>query len=304
MLFMAATAFVAVAPAGALEMDESAAEQVTPERWTRSVCREVSTWLKARGDVDTRFAETLSGLSGGTLSAKAAKTRLSRATAEGVAASDSFAKEVKAAGTPKVDGGKQVARAYVKTLADYGDVYKQARTDFARAKTANKERFITTAQEINGTLAADLAAVGIDPVEDLRAVPELALGITASCGDVASFLMTKIDQPCQAALTTARHLSDINTQGEGVPLDSPQFEALGQELLRTFSQLQNEVGGTCNVSSVIAPCRRPFEDAQHTVELWKQFPTTDPASPQGEALVNELTRQFEVLRTDLQSMCR
>jgi hypothetical protein len=302
-VLVAIASFLLASPAVATTAQESATQPVTPDRWTRSVCREVSTWLKARGDVDARSVATLGELSGGSLRAKAAKARLSRASNEGAEASDEFIKEVKAAGTPNVDGGKQIARTYLRTLADYSDAYKQARKDLARAKTTNVEQFTTTAQEINGTLAADLAAVGVDPVEELRVVPELATGISASCGDVASYLMGTIAAPCQAVLTTTRRLADIDSQQDAAPIDSPQLDALLEEEDRTFIQLRDE-SAACNVPAVPTPCRKPFEDSQQLANLWNQFISAPFDSPQEDAALTELDRQYDVLRSDLQVMCQ
>lgn len=298
----AVATFVLTTSAAAAAADSSTSQLATPDRWTRKVCREVSTWLKARGEVDARSLETLGALSGGSLSAKAAKTRLSRASAEGVEASDEFTKEVKSAGTPNVDGGKQVARSYLATLTDYGDAYKQARKDLARAKTPNREQFAATAQQINSTLTADVAAIGADPVEELRPTPELAAGISASCGDVASYLMNKVDAPCQAVLTTTRHLADVDTQQDTAP-DTPEGTAPFDEEERAFGQLQGEFPG-CNIPAVPAPCRKPFEDSQHLADLWNQFFAAPLDSPQEESLEVELNRQYDALRSDLQGMCR
>jgi hypothetical protein len=301
LLAATATSILTTSAAGTAA-GSSATQPVTPDRWTRTVCREVATWLKARSDVDTRSSEALGALSSGSLSAKAAKTRLSRAGAEGVEATDEFIREVKEAGTPNVQGGKQVARSYLATLADYGDAYNQERKDLRRAKTTNTEEFVATAQEINGTLVADLAAVGVDPVEELRVVPELAAGISASCGDVASYLMGKIDAPCQAVLTTARHLADVDAQQDTAP-DTPEGDALFDEEERAFRQLQGEFAG-CNIPAVPAPCRKPFEDSQHLADLWNQFFAAPIDSPQEETLETELNRQYDVLRSELQVMCQ
>jgi hypothetical protein len=293
--------FVLTTAAAATAADSSATQQVTPDRWTRKVCREVSTWLKARADVDARSLETLSVLSDGSMNAKAAKTRLSRANAAGVEASDEFTQQVKAAGTPNVDGGKQIARSYLATLTDYADAYKQARKELARAQTSNREQFAATAQQINSTLTTDVAAIGVDPVEELRPTPELAAGISASCGDVASYLMSKIDAPCQAVLTTTRHLADVDTQQDTAP-DTPEGAAPFEEEERAFRQLQGEFAG-CNIPAVPASCRKPFEDSQHLADLWNQFFAAPVDSPQEESLEAELNRQYDVLRTDLQVMC-
>jgi hypothetical protein len=295
----AATVFVAAAPAHA---STSPTRPVTPDRWTRSVCQDISTWLKARGEAETRMVEALGGAGSAALSPKAAKARLTRAISQGADATDRFIKDVKAAGTPQVNNGKPVVSGYLQTLGDYGKAYKEARAALARAKTRDKQQFATTAQQVNSTLAGDLAAVGVDPVEELRAVPELAAGISASCGDVAAYLTAKIEAPCQAALNTARHLSDVDAQLEATSEEAPQGGALFDEEDRTMGQLRNDLGG-CNVPGIPAPCRKPFETAQGLPDLWNQFIDSAVDSPQEQALIDELTRQFGVLRSDMQAMC-
>jgi hypothetical protein len=202
-----------------------------------------------------------------------------------------------------VNGGKQLAGAFVRTLTQYGDAYEQARTALTKAKPAETQQFSATAPAINNTLAGDLAAVGIDPVEELRAVPEIAVAITASCGDVSAFLNARIEPRCQAALTTARHLADVDSQEAPLPEDSPQLQALVDEELRAHSQLQGELGG-CNVAGVPGPCRKPFETSRHLSEVWNQFQASVVDSPQEQSLYDELTRTYDALRSDLAAMCR
>jgi hypothetical protein len=291
-----------MSPAPAMSTTPSATTQ-TADRWTRLVCRDVSTWLKARGEAETATVETLGAVTAGDVTAKAAKARLTRASDRAVQATNELVDDVKQAGVPKVDGGKQLAKAYVRTLTDYAGAYKQARTAFTKAKADDAQSFSAAAQAINNTLASDLTAVGVDPVEELRAVPELTTGISASCGDVSTFLTTRIDAPCQAALTTARHLTEVDSQEAPLPEDSPQLEALVDEEYRAFSQLQTELGA-CNVAGVPAPCRRPFDTSRHLSETWNQYQASALDSPQEQALYDELTRTYDGLRNDLGAVCR
>jgi hypothetical protein len=299
---IAIAVMVWVSPAGAESTVPSVKSQ-TPDRWARLVCGDVSTWLKARGEAEMGTAQVLGALSAGDVSAKSAKARLTRASDRAVKATDALFDDVKAAGAPNVNGGKQVARAYVRTLSQYGDAYEQARTAFTRAGSADSQQFAAKALEINGVLAVDLAAVGIDPVEELRAVPEIAAAITASCGDVASYLGAKVEQPCQSVLSTARHLADVDSQEGPLPEDSPQLQALVDEEFRAFGQLQNGLGG-CNVAGVPAPCQKPFETSRHLSEVWNQFQASVVDSPQEQTLYDELTRTYDALRNDLSAMCR
>ena len=288
-----------MSPAPALTTAPSEKSQ-TPDRWTRLVCRDVSTWLKARDEAEMATAQVLGAVSTGDVSAKSAKARLVRVNDRAVQATDELVDDVKAAGTPKVSAGKQIARAYVRTVNQYGDAYERARTAFNKA---DSRQFAAKAGEINGALAGDLAAVGLDPVEELRAVPELAAAITASCGDVASYLGAKVEPPCQAVLSTARHLADVDSQERPLPEDSPQYEALVDEEFRAFGQLQNEFSG-CNVAGVAAPCRKPFETSRHLSEVWDQYQASALDSPQEQALLDELIRTYDALRNDLAAMCR
>jgi hypothetical protein len=299
-LAIAEMAWMSPAPAMTTVPSEKAQ---TPDRWTRLVCRDVSTWLKARGEAEMGTAQVLGALSAGDVSAKSAKAGLTRASDRAVKATDELVDDVKAAGAPNVNGGKQVARAYVRTLSQYGDAYEQARTALTRSGSADGQQFAAEALEINGALAGDLAAVGIDPVEELRAVPEIAAAITASCGDVASYLGAKVEQPCQSVLSTARHLGDVDSQEGPLPEDSPQLQALVDEEFQAFGQLQNGLG-RCNVAGVPAPCRKPFDTARHLSEVWNQFQASVVDSPQEQALYDELTRTYDALRSDLGAMCR
>jgi hypothetical protein len=297
-VIVAATTVYVAAPAATA----SPARPVTPDRWTRSVCENVSMWLKARGEAETAALEALGGLDSGALKPKAAKARLARAITRGGEATDRLVKDVKAAGTPQVTNGTQVASGYAQTLGDYGKAYAKGRTALARAKTRDKQQLATTAQQVNSTLAGDLNAVGVDPVEELRAVPELATGITAACGDVAAYLMAKVDPPCQTALSTARHAADVDSQVIATPEDAPGGQALFDEEDRSITQLRNDLAA-CNVPAIPTACRKPFQTAQGIPDLWNQFVESASGSAQEQALDDELVRQFNGLRTDLTAMC-
>jgi hypothetical protein len=114
--------------------------------------------------------------------------------------------------------------------------------------------------------------------------------------------MSKIDAPCQAVLTTTRHLADVDTQQDIAP-DTPEGAAPFEEEDRAVRQLQGEFAG-CNIPAVPASRRKPFEDSQHLADLWNQFFEAPVDSPQEESLEAELNRQYDVLRTDLQVMCQ
>jgi hypothetical protein len=301
----AVAAFALVPPTVAAALDASA-KRVPSDRWAGSVCGAVSNWLKARGEVETRVSETLGDLAAGDLRAQRAKTRLTRATARGVDATDRLSNEVKSAGTPNVNGGKQIEGGYLLTLAEYEDAYVQARAALARTETGDTRQFAAAAEETNVTLASDLAEVGADPIEELRAVPELASAINASCGDVASYLVTKIDAPCRAVLDTTQRLPDLTSQYLAVAPnpESPQEIAQFDEMNRVvFGQFRTQFAA-CNIAGLPAPCRKVFQTSQHLAEVWNQFGASEQGSPLEQAQKDELARQADALRSDLQGMCR
>jgi hypothetical protein len=295
----AAAAFVVAAPVAAAQRATSSARPVTADRWTRSVCRDVSTWLKTRGEVETRIAETLGALAGD-LRASLAKARLTRATGRGVEATDRLVKDVKTAGTPKLNGGEQLASGYVKMLRGYGDAYRQARTELARTKTTDKQQFVIGAQQINGTLAPKVAT---DPVEGLRATPELAAGINGNCGDVASYLAAKIDPSCRAVVDTTHQLVDVDNRLGAAPVDATETASLAGDEERLFDQLRNQFGA-CNSAALPGACGKVFDSAHRLADLDSQFQASPVDSAQEQSLLDDETRQFDTVRSDVTALCR
>jgi hypothetical protein len=291
-------------PVQAATREVSEISLVPADRWVGSVCGAVSTWLKARNDVETRVSETLGDLMANDVRPKTAKTRLTRAIAHGVDATSQLTNSVKAAGTPSVTRGKQLASAYLNTLAEYGDAYKDSRAALERVKTSDAQQLAAAAQQANGTLAGDLAEIGTDPVEELRGSPELATAINAACGDVATYLVAKLDPPCRVVLDTAQRLPDLTTQylaaAPGSPQDTSRFDDLSSVV---FGQFRNQLGA-CNVAGLPEACRTVFETSQHLAEVWNQFGASEEGSPQEQAHKDELARQADALRTQLQTICR
>jgi hypothetical protein len=294
----AATLFVSAPALATAHGDASAARSVTAERWMRSVCRDVSTWLKTKGEVEARASETLGALAGG-VSAETAKKRLTRAMTRGRGASDQLISSIKAAGTPTVAGGKELAAAHLKTLGSYRDAYDQARTELQRTKTTDSQQFTMQAQQINGSL---VQRVGTDPVEPLRAAPELVSAISGYCLDVASYLAAKIDPPCRAALDTTQQLVDVENRYAAAPADSQDGLSLLLEEDRVTGQLRNQLTA-CTRAGLPGPCRKVFETAQRLVDIDQQI-ASDPNSPQAQPLSEEWARQFDGLRSDAAAVCR
>ena len=288
--------------AGALTVQASP-KPVPPDRWTGSVCGAVSTWLKEKGDVEARVSETLGDLAAGDVRAKAARTRLTRANARAVAATDRLIDKVRSAGTPSVSGGKQLASRYQKTLAEYQDAYKDAGAALADENTGNTQQFITTAQQVNGDLVGDLAEVGTDPIEELRAMPELAPTINAFCGDVASYLVAKIDPACRTSLDTTQRLPDLTSQYLAAAPDSPQELSMFDQMDQlVFGQFRPQLA-TCNVNGLPGSCRKVFQTSQHLAEVWNEFGNSEQGSPLEQTQKDDLSRTADTLRSDLQAVC-
>jgi Septum formation len=183
---------VTLAPAAAATADRPT--PANPERWMRSVCRDVSSWFDATDKSEGRITETVERLKNSDGTPKATKTRLVDATASGAKASDELIAGVRSAGVPKLADGKQVAGAYLKVVTGYRDAYEQSRTAYQHTRTRDKQQFLAAVETIEADRAADLQEVGLDPVEELRGVPELAAAIDsqAPCGNVESYLRTAI----------------------------------------------------------------------------------------------------------------
>lgn len=292
-----ATAFAAAPLAGA----DAAARMrpVTVERWARSVCRDVSTWLKARAEVETRVSEVLAALSGD-VRAPVARARLTRATGRGAEASDRLVSEVRAAGTPNLNDGEQLANTYLRTLRGYGDAYRQARSELARTKTTDKEQFAIAAQQINATLVPKVAT---DPVEGLRATPELVAGINGNCADVASYLAAKIDPSCRAVVDTTQQLVDVDNRLGAAPADSTESDSLAGDEVHLFEQLGNQLGA-CNAGALPGACRAVFDGAQRLSDLNRQFLAAPEGSPQEQSLSDNHTREFDAVRSEVAAVCR
>jgi Septum formation len=181
-----------VAPAAAATADRTT--PANPERWMRSVCRDVSSWFDATDKSEGRITDAVESLKNSDGTPKPTKTRLVNATASGARASDELITSVRSAGVPKLADGKQVAGAYLEVITGYRDAYEQARKAYEHTSTRDKQQFLAAVEAIEANRAADLQEVGFDPLDELRSVPELAAAIDTqtTCGDVESYLNTAL----------------------------------------------------------------------------------------------------------------
>jgi hypothetical protein len=268
---------------------------VTPERWTRSVCGGVSSWLDQRAALATQVQAVLGDLAAGKVPAKVARKRLAEAYARGAVASAALLKSVKAAGTPKVTNGKTVASQYVETLSGYANAYQAAATTFAKDKTTSADGINAATQQVEAKLQSDLAIVGTDPIEDLRPVTELASSLAAACTAVETYLAKSTDAPCRAAVDSIQTVLDAENRFEATAQGSPEEDAANTAWMDASHNLRSTLGG-CNVPGVASgECRAVLQTAQEYVDAENRFETTAVDSPEETTANNDMTTDLTQL---------
>ena len=294
-----AVAFTLAGTMGTPSWAASPSATVSPERWTRSVCGGVSSWLDQRTATATQVQAVLADIAAGKVSAKATKKRLAQAYAKGAAASAALLKSVKAAGTPKVTNGKTVASQYVETLSGYANAYKTAATTFAKDKATSGEAIAAAAQQVNTKLESDVAIVGTDPIEDLRPVAELASSLAAACTAVETYLVKSIDAPCRTAVDSVQTVLDTENRFEATAQGSPEEEAANTAFMDASHNLRSTLGG-CNVPAVVSgACRTVLQTAQGFVDAENRFETTAVDSPEEATANNDMTTTLTQLPTQI-----
>jgi hypothetical protein len=274
---------------GTVSWAESPSAAVAPERWTRSVCGGVSSWLDQRTATGTQVQAVLGDLAAGKVPAKAAKKRLAQAYARGAAASAALLKSVKAAGTPKITNGKMVASQYVDTLSGYANAYKTAATTFAKDKSTSADGITAAAQQVQTKLESDVAIVGADPIEDLRSVTELATSLAAACTAVETYLVKSIDAPCRAAVDSIQTVLDAENRFQAAAQGSPEEDAANTAWMDASHNLRSTLGG-CNVPGVASTgCRTVLQTAQGYVDAENRFETSAVDSPEETTANNDMS---------------
>lgn len=214
-----------VAPAAASEKTVSpkTAEPVSPDRWMRSVCRSVLDWLETTDELDLRIFNAIEDLETDELAPRVARKRLVGASEKAVEATEELVKEVKSAGRPRVDGGKSIARDYVATLKEYRDVYRSSRDAFAEQKPRDQDAFIDGVTEIDDARWEDFKVIGLDPLEELRPVPELASAIDSesACGELDAFLRSFVSFAPVDVGDCVEILADFLDELEAVDCEEP-----------------------------------------------------------------------------------
>ena len=104
-------------------------------------------------------------------------------------------------------------------------------------------------------------------------------------------------------LDTAQRLPDLTTQYLAAAPGSPQDSRFDDLSSVVFGQFRNQLGA-CNVPGLPEACRTVFQTSQRLAEVWNQFGASEESSPQEQAQKDELARQADALRTQLQTICR
>ena len=275
------------------------ARTVAPERWVRGICRHTSEWLDERDSAKTTVETVNAELAGGELTAKAATKRLLSAYSEATSASGRLVEQVTAQGVPKVDQGPRVAAQFQQRVSEYRDAYEHARTDLAHESTKDAAQYVLAAQAIDATVVADLAETGGDPLEDLRAVPELAAGIEASCSSVDEHLnATVATAGCTAGVATARDYVALLDRLQATAPGSPEETALADQAFELANKWRGDLGG-CNSAAVLGPCKPALDTAQQDVAAAARYVGTPADSPEEQAALDEWTRLDAELITQL-----
>jgi len=269
-----------------------AVTSVAPERWARSVCHAMSQWLDQRSATDAQVQAIVADVAAAKVSPKAAKKRLGAAYAKGLAASTTLVKSVKAAGVPKITDGKAVATQYLGTLSRYATAYESAARTAARSDARTPEAVGADAQQVTSQLAADVSVVGVDPIEDLRSVGELAAPLAAACTDVEAYLIRSLDGPCRAAVDSIKVVLDAEKKFQDAPAGTPEEDAADDATYEASHALRAALGG-CNVPGVAAGgCRTALQTAAAYVDAAGRFESTPVDSPEESTALDDMSARI------------
>ncbi len=184
----------------------------SPDRWTRSVCSDVATWIDARAGLEGRVEKVLARAAADELTARQAGRQLAQAYSQGLEAGKRFVEDVKSAGAPKIEGGRGLAARYGDTIDQYRGAYAEAARSLAAVDLRDGTQVVAAVQAIDTKLRADLDVVGVDPIEDLRPIAALTTPIAASCHAVDAHLASTIDPACSAALDATQLVVDAENR--------------------------------------------------------------------------------------------
>jgi hypothetical protein len=129
-----------------------------PDEWAGRVCAAMTPW---RGQIDDLNASAQRQVSAAA-SPAATRAGLLELLAGAERATESARVAVAAAGTPDVEGGEEVARQFVESLAGGRDAYAAARTDLQALPTADDKAFYDGVVAVLGRLNDAYARSAVD----------------------------------------------------------------------------------------------------------------------------------------------
>jgi hypothetical protein len=132
------------------------AKSVPVKAWAASVCKDFSRWET----VLTRLGST-----GALADPTAGKAAITKFLTGAIKATDRLAKDVKAAGVPRVKNGKAIAAAFLGSVKSLRGAYASAETAAAALPTSDRAAFATAAKGI----ATQLQAAGTSLATTLTA---------------------------------------------------------------------------------------------------------------------------------------
>lgn len=165
---LVATAVILPGVAGA----SASSKNVPAGKWVDTICTSFGDWIAVTGDIDTDLLSGVDDLAVGNTTAKESQKLTLDNLDEAVAESEKLAKETKAAGTPRIDGGKSIAKKYRASMVELGDVYRDARRAIAKLETDDEDAYLDDATAISEDTIAAFDDIDF-PLDQLLDEPEI-----------------------------------------------------------------------------------------------------------------------------------
>lgn len=131
---------------------------VAPRTWTTSVCQSLTPWRAAIAQLNTTAQVAMTSAK----TARDTQARMLELLRGAQQASERARAAVDAAGVPDVDGGAEIERRFVASLAAVRDAYGRAATTIGALSTADPATFYAGVAAAMNQLAADYQSAGVD----------------------------------------------------------------------------------------------------------------------------------------------
>jgi hypothetical protein len=163
---------------------------VPAERWVRGVCSGWSEYADDEIIASGAVNDVLADLEAGEVKPKKARERLFRLQRTRLNGIDRVVRAVQRSDVPTLENGADIRRAYLDTVKEYRTVEAQQLVEYRKLRPASGDELRTAVQEAEQRRYENINTIGYDPLEELKASPELATAIdgAAACGEVAEWL--------------------------------------------------------------------------------------------------------------------